>query len=74
MTIHDLLNTYSVGSTLECFYNELCAFSPVRGSCVFHRAYGTIYGYLWALRENDVITALDFSSILESIKKELGRE
>lgn len=72
MTIHDLLDNYAAGSTLECFYNELLTFSVVRGSCVFHRAYGTVYGYLWSLRESDVITALDFSSILESIKRELG--
>lgn len=74
MTIRDLLANYQVGSMFEIFYDELCMFSYDRFSSEFQRAYGTVYGYLWALRENDIITVLDFSSILESIKKELGMD
>lgn len=74
MSIYDLINSFEVGSTLEIFYDELCMFSHDRHTTEFQRAYGNVFGYLMALRVAQRITALDLSSVLESIRTEIGMD
>ena len=74
MTIHDLMMQLGDVSMLGVFFDEFMLFSKWRDSQEFARAYGSLYGYLWALREQDFITAHDFTSVILSIKQEGGMD
>lgn len=74
MTIYDLIMRLGDDVMLGVFFDEFLMFSKHRDSQEFIRAYGTLYGYLWSLRDQDLITALDFSSVIQSIKQEGGME
>lgn len=74
MTIHDLMMQLGADKMLCVFFDEFLMFSKHRDSQEFSRAYGTLYGYLWSLRDQQTITALDFSSVIQSIKQEGGME
>jgi len=74
MSIHDLTMRFGDEAMIGVFFDEFMLFSKHRGSQEFARAYGSLYGYIWSLRDQGLITALDFSSVIQSIKQEGGME
>lgn len=74
MTVYDLINSFEKGSPFAIFYDELRMFSGNRHSTEYQRAYGNVFGYLMALRVAQRITAVDVSSILESIRADIGMD
>ncbi|MCM1342666.1 MAG: hypothetical protein NC305_04030 [Lachnospiraceae bacterium] len=72
MTLNDLLVELGPESFLGFILSEFRLFSGNRDSAGFARSYGMLYGFLRCLVEQDVISALDFASIIHSLSQEGG--